>query len=178
MAFCVVNYPTLSSDDFNWIQLIRQRHDRLFFKAIAPHFTIVFPTDEINESSMIEHLNQKLSKFEAFDCVFRCAIIGDPNFMGHAHVFLIPDEGFSNLVRLHDRLYTGILEAELRLDLPYIPHIGVASLPNVEECKTIVDELNQQKFEIRGRIDTLDIIGYDGKTTWGIKKYVFAAREL
>lgn len=175
MAFCVVNYPIFSTDDFNWIQSIRQRHDRLFFDVVAPHFTIVFPTEDLDESSLTEHLNQKVSEFKPFDCIFRCAILGDPSFMDYAHIFLIPDEGFSNLISLHDRLYTGILETELRLDLPYIPHIGIASLPSPKECKTVVDELNQQQFEIRARVDTLDIIGYDGKTTWGIKKYTLTA---
>jgi len=56
------------------------------------------------------------------------------------------------------------------LDLPFVPHIGIASDPNPEKCKEIVDELNQQDFEIRGSIDTLDIIEFDGKTVKTIEQ--------
>lgn len=31
MALAVVNYPTLSEDDFAWIQSVRREHDPLFF---------------------------------------------------------------------------------------------------------------------------------------------------
>ncbi len=177
MAFCVVNYPTLRSTDFDWIQSIRQQYDHLFLDVVAPHFTLVFPTDEVDKSDLIEHVTQKAAEFQAFDFVCRCAILGDPGFMDHAHGFLIPDEGFSDFVHLHDQLYTGILKTSLRLDLPYIPHIGIASTPSLEAGKAIVDQLNQEKFEIRGRVDRLDVIGYDGQKTWDIETCSLAPRE-
>ncbi len=177
MAICVVSYPTLSSEDFDWIQSIRRQHDHLFFDVVAPHFTIVFPTDDVEESILIEHVTQNLCTVTAFDFVCRCAILGDLSYMEHAHIFLVPDEGFSNLVRLHDQLYTGVLKTQLRLDLPYIPHIGVASIANVSAGKVLVDQLNCEEFELRGRVDTLDVIGYDGEKTWGIQSYSLSAHK-
>lgn len=177
MSLCVVNYPSINSRDFEWIQSIRRQHDHLFFNIVRPHFTMVFPTNDVEESTLIEHVTQILSEFKGFDAVLRCAIIGDPSFMDHAHVFLMPDEGFGNLVRLHDKLYTGILERELRLDLPFIPHIGVASVPSLKESKAIVDKLNKEEFAVRCRIDSLDVIGYEGKNTWNIKTCSFATSE-
>lgn len=168
MALAVVNYPTFTHDDLDWIQSIRREHDRLFFSVIDPHLTIVFPTDDISESTLTEHVAEQTASWPSFDVVFRCAIIGDPNFMDHAHAFLIPDEGCSEIVRLHDRLYTGPLAGELRLDLPFIPHVGAASTPTVGECKEIVDRLNRERFEIRGRVEALDVIGYDGRNVWTI----------
>jgi 2'-5' RNA ligase superfamily len=170
MALAVVNYPTIGKDDLDWIQFIRREHDHLFFSVVAPHFTIVFPTDGVAQSTLIEHVAEQIALFHSFEVVLRCAILGDPAFMGHAHAFLTPDEGFSEVVRLHDGLYTGPLAGELRLDLPFIPHVGIASTPSLEECKAIVDRLNKERFEIRGQVDTLDVIGYDGKTVWTIEK--------
>jgi hypothetical protein len=43
IASLVVNYPTISADDFAWIQDIRRQYDELNFRAIDPHFTLVFP---------------------------------------------------------------------------------------------------------------------------------------
>ena len=170
MAFAVVNYPTFSKDDFDWIQSVRRQHDRLYYDVVDPHVTLVFPTDDICELTLIHHVRQHAEAFPAFEVVFRCAILGDPSFQEHAHAFLVPDEGFSNVVRLHDRLYTGPLEKELRLDLPFVPHVGIANTPTPAACKVIIDNLNAQAFEIRARVETLHVIGYDGKRVWKIEQ--------
>jgi hypothetical protein len=162
MSLVVVNYPGFSEQDFEWIQSVRKQHDPLFFDVIDPHFTMVFPTSNIDEQTLIEHTRQHASTFPAFDVVFRCAVVGDPNFMDHAHAFLVPDEGFSNVVRLHDLLYTGPLESELRLDLPFTPHVAFANTPTPAECKAIIDELNAENFEMRARVQALDVIRYEG----------------
>ena len=59
----------------------------------------------------------------------------------------------SDVVHLHDRLYTGPLADELRLDLPFLPPVGIANAPNLGACKAIVDDLNAEEFEIRGRVE-------------------------
>lgn len=165
MALAVVNYPTLSKSDHEWIQEIRAKHDKLFYDVVDPHFTLVFPTDNVAVDVLLNHVKKVSEKFSAFRFVIRCATVGDPDFLGHAHVFLIPDEGFSNVIKLHDALYRGILEQELRLDLPFVPHIGIASDPSPVKCKKLVDRLNPQEFEIQGRIEVLDIIEFDGNST-------------
>lgn len=171
MALGVVNYPTLSDDDLAWIQSVRREHDALYFDVIDPHFPFVFPTDDVPESTLIDHVQRHARAFSAFEVVFRCAILGDSDFQDHAHAFLIPDEGFSDVVHLHDRLYTGPLASELRLDLPFLPHVGIANAPTPEACKAIVDDLNAQEFEIYGRVASLEVIGYDGETVWTIESF-------
>ena len=170
MDFCAVNYPKICSEGYEWIQSVRREHDHLFFDVIEPHFALVFPTNKVGKSTLIAHITEISARFSPFEAVMRCATLGDPDFMNHAHAFLIPDEGFSDVVRLHDALYTGPLRSELRLELPFVPHIGIASTPHVEECKDIVDCLNAESFEMRAVVDTISIIGYDGKTTWIIKE--------
>lgn len=177
MALAVVNYPTLSEDDVAWIQAIRQKHDPLYFNVIDPHFTLIFPTDAVSERTLIDHVRRCIGESISFDVVFRCVILGDPDFQEHAHAFLVPDEGFSDVVRLHDRLYTGLLAGELRLDLPFIPHVGIANTPRPEQCKIIVDQLNAEEFEIRGRVEMLDVIGYDGERVWTIEQFSLLGRR-
>jgi 2'-5' RNA ligase len=58
----------------------------------------------------------------------------------------------------HFTLYTGMLAAELRLDLVFIPHIGVANSLNARKCKQLADRLNSQEFEIDGKVNKLDLI--------------------
>jgi 2'-5' RNA ligase len=170
MALAVVNYPTITESDFQWIQNIRKVHDKLFYGVIDPHFTLVFPTESIGLDSFLKHVKNVSSTFNSFVFISRCVTVGDPDFLDHAHVFMIPDEGFSEIVKLHDAFYRGILESELRLDLPFVPHIGLACDPDPIECKKLVDELNRQDFEIKGKIEKLDIIEYDGESAKTIEE--------
>jgi 2'-5' RNA ligase superfamily len=179
----VVNYPNISADDFAWIQEIRQQEDELNFRAIDPHFTFVFPIIEIDRATLVSHIKRVFKReasllsetlrerdtptptshgIQPFDFTIRCAVLCNDAFSKYTHVFLVPDEGYSNIVKLHDRLYTEIIANKLRLDIPFIPHIGIANSLDPYHCKQLVDRLNSQEFEIRGRIDRLDIISSQG----------------
>lgn len=80
----------------------------------------------------------------------------------YSYVFLVPDEGFSQIIQLHDKIYTKELSSSLCLDIPFVPHITVASSKNVAVCKELVNVLNNTKFEITGKIQTLDVVFEDG----------------
>jgi 2'-5' RNA ligase len=158
----VANYPTISADDFAWIQEIRQQEDELNFRAIDPHFTLVFPIIEIDRATLVSHTKESSQGIQPFDFTLRCAVLCNDAFSKYTHVFLVPDEGYSNIVKLHDSLYTGIIADELRLDIPFIPHISIANSLDPHHCKQLVDRLNSQQFEIRGRIDRLNVVSNQG----------------
>jgi hypothetical protein len=157
-SLLVVNYPNISADDFAWIQEIRQQQDELNFSAVDPHFTLVFPIVEIDRATLVSHIHKSIQGIQPFEFTIRCAVLCNDAFSNYTHVFLVPDEGYSNIVKLHNRLYTGIIADELRLDIPFIPHLGIANSLNPHHCKQLVDRLNSQQFEIRGKIDRLDVV--------------------
>lgn len=111
-----------------------------------------------------------MKEIEAFNFVLRCAVLGDDAFSDFTHVFLVPDEGYSRIVKLHDRLYIGILKEELRLNIPFVPHIGIANSQNAQACKDLVDDLNAAPFEVRGRVEKLDVIWYEDNQVNTIKQ--------
>jgi hypothetical protein len=158
----VVSYPIISVDSFNFIQDLRQRHDELNFEIIAPHFTFVFPVANIDREIFSHHVKRSLCNIPSFDFAIRCATICNDIFFDRTHVFLVPDEGYSQMIKLHDRLYTGILADKLRLDIAFIPHIGIANSRNPHNCKQLADNLNQQQFEIYGKVNKLDILWDEG----------------
>ena len=169
-SLLVINYPTISAKDFDWIQRVQKQHDQLYWKVVDPHFTLVFPVFKLEEKAFIHHIEQTVKEIEAFNFVLRCAVLGDDAFSDLTHVFLVPDEGYSRIVKLHDRLYTGILKEELRLDIPFIPHIGISNSQNAQECKDLVDDLNAESFEVKGRVEKLDVIWYEGNQVNTIKQ--------
>ena len=151
----VLSYPKLSQKDYDWIQRVRAVHD-MYHGLVEPHITFVFPS-RMDESTFVKHVKQLASGMKEFGIVARCALTVKDTYGRYSQVFLIPDEGFSSIVRIHDRLYTGILAPELRLDIPFYPHIGIGNSTDVHECKRLADELNSTNFEIEGIVDALDI---------------------
>jgi hypothetical protein len=76
----VVNYPTISKEDFEWIQHLRREHDRLNFSAIDPHFTLVFLIDDIDPEQLVSHIRQSVRDVESFEFVIRCAVLANDAF--------------------------------------------------------------------------------------------------
>src|SRR5438874_242296 len=125
MSLLVIGYPKLARVDSEWIGSIREQNDYLSHSLLPPHFTFVFPLTTITESELAEHLKKQLAGCNRIPFVLRCSILVKDDSGEDYYVLLVPDEGFSSIVKLHDRLYTGILAPALRLDIPFIPHITI-----------------------------------------------------
>lgn len=161
MAYLVLAYPEISKSDFDLIQSYRSTNDELYYSVVEPHFTIVFPVFNIPEDEFIEEIRLQAENFNQCDFVIRCATINKDAFSDYFHTFLVPDEGYSNIVKIHDRLYSGLLRENLRLDLDFVPHIGIGNSLEKLDCKRMVDEWNQDDFEIKGVISKLTIVKYE-----------------
>jgi 2'-5' RNA ligase len=75
----------------------------------------------------------------------------------------VPDHGATEIIDLHDKLYSGFLESHLRTDLPFIPHITVAAHADVDECERLAATLNEQSREIRGEVAGVDVVPGEGQ---------------
>lgn len=161
MPLLVLAFPEIDKKDYLWIQSIREKYDERYFNIVEPHFTLVFPLYDISADELSRHVKSVSKKFGVFYFVIRCAQLVKDSFSDYTDVFLIPEEGYRIFVKLHDALYTGPIEKDLRLDIPFIPHIGIANSIDAKFCKRIVDELNSKNIEIVGEINKLSIINYD-----------------
>jgi len=159
MAVLVVAYPTLSQTDYTWIQALRIQHDSQH-PLIAPHFTLLFPTERFDPVVMLDHVVTRSRTIRPFSFVLRCATTVKDSFSTKTHLFLVPDEGYSVLVKLHDALYTHMLASELSLDVPYIPHITIADHVDPNVLRPIATAINAQNICIDGQIRALDIVVY------------------
>jgi 2'-5' RNA ligase len=157
MSLCVVAYPEVEAADWGWIQAIRRASDPQF-NLIDPHFTLIFPTDAVDARTLEAHVRSSVAGSSQFRFVLRCALPVKDSFSAQTHLFLVPDEGLSQLVRLHSRLYTGLLKTQLRLDIPYLPHITVGAFVDAGECKAAADSLKQRSFGVDGRISRLSLL--------------------
>jgi 2'-5' RNA ligase len=172
MPLLVLAYPQLEKKDYDWIQSFRTKYDERYFNLVQPHFTFVFPIENIEQNDFINHVSKTAKKFKEFYFVLRCAQIVKDSFSDFTDVFLIPEEGYRIFVKLHDALYTGILEKELRLDIPFIPHLGIANNKDPRKCKILSDEVNSNNPEIFGAINKLDIVSFSNDKVETIKEII------
>ena len=159
MAVLVIAYPELSLTDYSWIQALRTQYDSQH-PLIAPHFTLVFPTSRLDPLAMLDHVLACTRTSAHFSFVLRCATTVKDPFSTKTHLFLVPDEGYSGLVKLHDALYTHELASELSLEVPYIPHITVGDQVDPTVLRPIATTINAQSICITGQITALDILLY------------------
>lgn len=167
MPLLVLAYPELNPADAVRIEMVRAVHDPNHAKVRA-HFTLVSPLALAPERHSVEELVAFVGTIareqRPFPFVLRSAL-PFPDTLGPAtHVFLVPDEGFGALVRLRDRLYSGPLARDLRLDIPAIPHVTIGRAASARHAKRLADSLNARPLAIAGEITALYFVAHDGGT--------------
>lgn len=168
MANLALIYPTISTADFEAIQSIRKQHDPKYFNVVDPHVTLVFATEKVSADELVQHARTKLNDIESFNLQFDSAKLVEDDSKEFYHAFLIPSAGFDEINMVHDILYTGVLESELRHDIPFIPHLGIGT-GSKEEMETLINELNESQVTIKGKAEEITIVQYDGSK---VSKYL------
>lgn len=169
MALAVCAYPQMKNEDHSGIQSFRKEHDG-YYSVVEPHFSFVFPLEEIGQNEFIEEIEQKSDGFEKIDFEIRCATVNKDAILDIYHLLLVPDKGYSNIVKLHDKLYSNKLFNYLRLDIDFIPHMGIANSQDKYEVKKWADEWNASDFLIAGSIESLMVVDYTDDVLIDLKK--------
>jgi 2'-5' RNA ligase len=149
--------PRLTEESTHQIDAVRAQFDSDFRAMVAPHFTLVFGCDALSQDHYIEHIESIATKQSQiyFECKY--VMLGADDENETAYAFLVPDEGYAAISRLHDALYAGPLQSRLRLDLPYTPHITLGRFASRSQAKRVCDDLNAQPMIISGNLDSLHV---------------------
>jgi len=175
VSLVVLCYPTLGDKHQRAMDDLRSEHDLIYKDVVRPHFTMVFPVRDMATDVLQEHVRIVSASSQSFRFACRYAMVHNDESNDNWYVFLVPDEGFSRIARLHDKLYVGILASQLRLDLPYVPHIGIATNTDRSACKLLADRLNRTGFEIDGLFQALTICEYNGAKVTDLQRIPLAA---
>lgn len=170
MAYLVVAYPKLEQSDFDFIQNYREQNDPRYFSVVDPHVTLVFAINDIDKDSFVSEVKDKIAGIQPFDFEIKVATINQNDDGKYYHEFLVPDTGYSNIVKLHDKLYSGLFASYLRFDIDFIPHIGIGNSDDATISKRRIDELNARGVSMRGQVDSVDIIEYTNGAITTIEK--------
>lgn len=161
MSNLVIAYPAISESDYLWIQDIRKKRDPKYFDVVKPHVTLVFGTEKLSVEELSAHTKKKLANVAKFELRLDSAIIVEDDSKTFFHAFLVPSKGHDEINAIHDLLYSDDLASELRLDIPFIPHLGIGTGDEADMAAP-VDEINDSKKIVSGSIDAVTIVQYDG----------------
>ncbi len=160
MGLLAISFPLLATEDRDWIQSIRRRYDP-HYESVAPHVSLIFEVTDIIRDQYVAHVRAVCQATSRINLCFRCATVTPGITADNWYLFLVPDEGYSDVLRLHDRLYTDLLADHLRLDIPYIPHITLGLFDEAAACKKAADELNRERFDIPGTIASVEVVALE-----------------
>jgi 2'-5' RNA ligase len=135
---CIMIFPEFQNGQI--IDKVREAYDPLA-SHVKPHITLVFPFDsDIKANELKEHISCVLSEVTTFEIILKG--ITPTNSFGK-YLFLNIQKGDSEIIELHKRLYTGILEnyfPEWLKGKIFLPHMTVGSFSNDEDFEIAIDE--------------------------------------
>ena len=150
----VIARPHFDKADLAWLTDIRSR--RAGSRGI-PYFTLVFPGVDMEPTPFAAAIRARVEGGALIRFRLRSALVAPEPLVGRFHVFLVPDEGFGAILKLHDALHTGPIKAALRTDSPYLPHITVATSTDYGVARNLASSLNNGEIDIKGHIDALQV---------------------
>lgn len=147
-------YPELTAEASAFVDRLRAAHDPQH-GIVAAHFTLLFACSAVDEVPYTEHVQEVARSAApiAFDC--RRSMSGTDGTA--TRVYLVPDQGFDAIAQLHDALYGGIMAAQRRHDIAYLPHITVAAKPRRGDAEALCERLNRGGLQIAGQLRRLTV---------------------
>ena len=171
MGLLVLAYPEISKSDYERIQEFRKTNDELNYRLVGPHFTIVFPLPvDLSADSFAAEVMKQTRDFQTFDFCIRCAALNKDFSNEYYHTFLVPDEGYGKILKLHDNIYADMLFPYRLLQVDFIPHIGIGNSKEPRRCLEMVEKWNKTEFAIPGRIANLDVANYENNSVKTIQR--------
>ena len=150
----VITRPHFEKADHAWLTDVRSRRAG---SRGTPYFTLVFTTVDLEAVAFTKAIRANAQGIHAIRFRLRSALVVPEPVVQRFHVFLIPDEGFGAILKLHDALHAGPIQAALRQETPYLPHITVATTTDHESARNLALVLNRNGIDIPGHIDALEI---------------------
>ena len=151
MSYALVHYPNINTEHINQI---RQKYDPQF-DLIDPHITLVFSIIEsINENNLILHIDSILTKWKIFPICLKGLQKSWDEYM-----FLMIEEGKVDMVKLHNKLYTGILAEYFRENLPFVPHLTLGKFTkDTDKFLQVLEEVQHLDLNYRCFVDKVHLI--------------------
>ncbi len=153
----------ISAGDRAWIEAIRRDHDPQA-GVVEAHVTLVFGVRALGSEEMVAHVGAVARAMPPIAFHLDRAVAVRDETGARSHVFLALSDGAADVCTLHQALYAGPLAWALREDIPFFPHVTVASFADHDAAVRLADGLMERELSIFGALDRLDVVAFDGQT--------------
>jgi len=117
------------------INAIRSKYDPLAH-LIPPHVTLVFPFESnVSTEVLVEHVQESMTGLKPF----RLVMTGVTGAEGEC-LFLNVKVGNDEIIQLHDKMYSGLLQRYLYRSLTYTPHLTVGRVKDRQRFESALEE--------------------------------------
>lgn len=159
----VLTYPNFEPGLAERIRRFRIENEPVRAGMVPPHITLVFGFRDARPKELFELCEALADRSSQFDVGFASShVVYDPFENAHK-LFLVASAGSSRLAELHQQLNDGPHRGELKVDIPYRPHMTVAT----NDDRTIIERLDVAalgSFPLFGTIRALEVVELaDGK---------------
>jgi len=138
---------------------------------VKPHFTIVFPTDKITGLDLLKHIESIDLHTDSFNFTLDKAMVVEDIHSRYYQIQLVSDKPISEMIKIHDRLYSGLLDKELRKDSLYTPHITIAGSDDATTVKELARNIHKEGLDISGKINKITLSSFDGERVSNIRDF-------
>ena len=153
----VLAYPHFDSKVAASIDRFRSAYEPERVRLVRPHLTLVFGLRAVIAEEVVAFCRHTTAAEKPFSIAFdRTEIIHD-SVEETYKICMVCSEGSDAIVSLHRALYDGTHRSQLRPDIPFRPHMTIATdarLAILETAKT--DHV--AKFPVRAEIRGIDIV--------------------
>jgi 2'-5' RNA ligase len=158
MLYALVHYPNVDAQQIN---LFRKKYDPQI-DLIEPHITLMFPVPaSIGKDNLVSHLRSVLSGRQPFPIHLQGF---QKSWDGY--LFLMVQEGNTDIINLHSEIYTGVLADYRKEDIPYVPHLTLGVFAkNVNEYAEALEEAKRLDLDYRGMLDKAHLVQVNDERT-------------
>ncbi len=152
---CIMIFPEFVNIAI--IEEIRKKYDPLAYN-VRPHITLVFPfISDIEYNRLKKHVEEALLSFPPFNIELKGIT---PSRINGNYIFLNLKEGQEEIIEIHKKLYTGILEVyrpQWLKNTRYIPHMTVGSIEAEERYSQALEEVKTMDKSFRALINKISV---------------------
>ncbi|PZQ95647.1 MAG: hypothetical protein DI533_18570 [Cereibacter sphaeroides] len=168
----VLAYPEFEPAVGKRIDAFRSNHEPGRAGIVPPHITLVFGLRNPHLQEFFEVCEDAAAAVSEFAVDFKKTEIVYDSFENTHKIFLVCSTGKSRLIELHDLLYNGPNRKELNLDIPYRPHMTVAT--NVD--RTVIENLDVTDIgalPISGTVRSLEVVDFTNGVLRPLRTFLF-----
>jgi len=152
----VIAIPKFSPEAQDAIGRFRERHEPERARLVAPHITLVFGLRGYDPDAFVSFCRQTARPWKRFAVTFDDHETAFDPVEGTFKLTLACARGRDEIVALHQALYSGEHGGQRRSDLPFRPHMTVATNVRAEALSEI-DMSELGPLPICGVVDAINV---------------------